>query len=156
MNFDDFLRENRSGLLGHYLLSRLTQSPPSLPRPYPPADLSDEQLNQLVADLEATMPTASMIYALKDWDIQFRDVLSDDWYFDAVFGPESSLEECAETLAEVFRERVEQLDLDYDQHADPERFRDRVSDEAVAFVRDWRERVIDRFSSIDRAARDAN
>lgn len=89
------------------------------------------------------------------WDIQFRDVLGDDWYFDAVFGPESSLEECAGTLAEVFREQVERLDLHYDQHADSENFRELVSDEALTFVRDWRERVIDRLSETNRVARGA-
>ena len=155
MSFDDFLRENRSGLLGHYLLLRLTQSPPSWPRPYPPAVLSEEQLDRLVEDLEASMPTASMIYDLKNWDLQFRDVLGDDWYFDAVFGPESSLEESAETLGEVFRKQVERLDIDYDQQADPDNFRELVSHEALAFVRDWRERVINRFSGTDRAGHDA-
>ncbi len=84
------------------------------------------------------MPVGSMIADLWDWDIQLDDHLGDDWYFGAIFGPRDQVEDSAQQLADFFRDQCRRLDLDYDQHSDPEGFEARVFQEATEFVRGWR------------------
>lgn len=59
---------------------------------------------------------------LWDWDIHFEKELEDDWYFEAVFGSESSVSDCSEQLAEKFVESVDEFRMDYDQDRDPQVF----------------------------------
>jgi hypothetical protein len=113
----------------------------ALEPPHPPDDLNEHELEALIERLESHMPVDSMIHDLRDWDVRLYDLLADDWFFGAALGPESLVKSYADDLAIVFREQVEKLDLDYDQHRGDEEFADLVTDEALKFTTGWRRRI---------------
>lgn len=146
MSFSDFLAEHRLSIVGHFLLHKRGIEVTGLAPPFPPSSLTAEELESLIHNLERAMPSDSLIADLRDWDVKLYDLLADDWFFGATFGPESQVESYARDLAQVFLEQTEKLALDYDQQSDPESFSALVEDEAVKFVKDWRARIYERYA----------
>lgn len=146
MTFDDFFKQNRSKLLGYHLLSEWFSGGLHIETPYPPSDLSEEKLQELKIRFNECVPLNSCIVDLWDWDVHFEDYLTDDWYFEAVFGSADTLQTCASELEEFFLEQVNSLDLDYNQHEDQESFRDYVREEAQQFIKNWRDNIYKRFA----------
>lgn len=140
MTFDEFIDSNRGALVGYYLLSKAAGNVESLEVPYPPSSLSDEALAEFTYSINECMPLSTMITDLWDWDIHFEDdrYLSDDWYFDAIFGAPSSLKRCAEQLADVFIEQCAAFDIDYDHDLDDPVFVSLVQEHAERFIEGWR------------------
>lgn len=146
MTYEEFLETNRNKLLGYFLLAKLSSETDILDTPYPPAKLSDEQLDELKDRINECMPLDSMIVDLWDWDIHFEDYLSDDWYFEAVFGAVSTVDSCAEQLAEFFVEKCNEYNIDYGQAPDDPEFENLVREEAANFIRGWRNSVFARYA----------
>lgn len=132
--------------MGFYLLSLWFPGRCSLGTPYPPANLSDDELADMKTKLNACMPKDSMMIDLWGWDIHFEDDLGEDWYFEVVFGDAGTCDNCAEQLAEYFLGKVEDHALDYDQHADRETFEALVRKESQDFITAWRNTVFDRYA----------
>lgn len=105
--------------------------------------MSEEDESDAGGVLRNAMPRDSMILHLRDWDLHIEDggLLSDDWIREAAFGGEDSVAWCADELVDVFIEKCNEYDIDYDQHADPEGFRVLIQEAASAFVRQWRSRL---------------
>jgi hypothetical protein len=141
MSFEDFLSKHRLSLLGIYLMEKSGARDASITQPYPSACLEEDELETLIDDLERSMPYDNMIADLRDWDLRLYDLLADDWFFGAAFGPESLVDSYASDLAEVFMEQVEQLGLEYDQQSDPDSFDALVDEEALKFISAWRTRI---------------
>jgi hypothetical protein len=146
MSYDGFIEQNKARLVALYVLSQRFCERFGLQTPYPPSELSDEELYNLKEDLDKCMPRESMMIDLWDWDIHFERELSDDWYFETVFGDLDSAQDCADELADLFLEKVDEYEMDYDQHADPDAFESLVHDEAVKFVTAWRQAIFDRYA----------
>lgn len=141
MTYDEFLFHYQSTLIGHYLLHEWLAGHCAMETPYPPTELSDEDMDRLKDRLSGCMPRRSMMIDLWDWDIRFEDLLEDDWYFEAAFGTPDTVDECAEELTNFFLEQVDQWGIDYNQYEDPDGFEEMVSDEARKFIRSWRENI---------------
>ena len=146
MTFDDFLRLKRNILLGYYLLTKWHPDKFDIEVPYPPSEISEEDLEVLKDRLTDCMLLNSIIIDLWDWDAHFEKELSDDWFFEAVFGDKSSIEACAEELADYFHEQVDQFDMDYNQHEDKDLFRDIIFQEAIEFIKNWRDQIFRKFA----------
>ena len=103
--------------------------------------------------LRRAMPRDSLIRDLGDWDLHIEDgdLLSDDWIREAAFGGEHSVGWCADELVDVFIEKCDEYDMDYDQPADPEGFKKQVQEAATAFVRQWRLRLKEIYPLLARA-----
>jgi hypothetical protein len=144
MTYNQFLNDNKGRLLGFYLLSLWFPRRCLLETPYPPTNLSDDELADMKAKLNACMPKDSMMIDLWDWDIHFEEDLGEDWYFEAVFGDSSTGGTCAEQLAAYFLEKAEERALDYDQVSDRETFEALVRKESQDFIIAWRNTVFDR------------
>ena len=114
--------------------------------PYPFSILSEEQLEALKDHLRACMPLNSMIIDLWDWDVHFEDYLSDDWYFEAVFGDEAGVDPCSEELAEFFLEKCDEYGIDYNQTDDDPEFEELILTEAKKFIMGWRQAVVARYA----------
>ena len=134
MTYDEFLDANRNKLVGYLMLCEFLKEPDILHTPYPAAELSEQQLRALKVCLNECMPLDFMITDLWNWDIHFEECLSDDWYFEAVFGSASSLRSCAEQLAEFFVEKCNENDMDYNQSQDDPEFESRIREHAANFV----------------------
>ena len=145
LTFSEYLEANRQCLIGHFLVSQISNGEYTLPDPWPPEALSDEDMEALTDSLNACIPVNSWITDLWDWDIHFERALEYDWYFEAVFG-EAAIQPCADELADFFLEKVEEFDMDYDQHTSPEIFEALVRDEAYKFIVQWRTNIAHRFS----------
>lgn len=116
-----FLQANELKLLGYFLLAGKSGDSRVLETPYPPSFLNEDQLVELKDQLRACMPLDSMITDLWDWDVHFEEDLSDDWYFEAIFGDETNVGACSEVLAEFSLEKCDEYEIDYNQTAsDPE------------------------------------
>jgi hypothetical protein len=150
MNYSQFLNENKSRLIGYYLLSLWFSGRSSLETPYPSTSLSDDELPDMKTKLNACMPKQSMIIDLWEWDVHFESDLSDDWYFGALFGDSATADGSADRLADYFLERVEEHALDYDQHTDRQAFEALVRKESRDFITAWRNTVFDRYT-VDKA-----
>ncbi len=146
MSYEKFAEANKGRLLGLYLLSEWFPDRCSLETPYPPAELSDNELEGFKAHLNACMPLDSLMVDLWKWDIHFENDLEDDWYFETVFGEAASAQACAEQLAEFFLQKVDEYAMDYDQDATSNDFKAMVREEALKFVTSWRLRVVDRYA----------
>jgi len=146
MSYEEFIKENKGRLIGYYLLSVWFPERCRLETPSPVTELSEDELDQLKIRLNEFMPPESMIKDLWDWDLHFEDYLSDDWYFEAVFGGASSSRYCAEILAEFFLEKVDEFSMDYDQQAytSYDDFKNMALEEALKFVNSWRQNIFDR------------
>ncbi len=144
---NSFYRAMASQLVGHKMIHEASNQRVTLENPYPPPELSDDAMVDLLDNLNDCMPGNGIIADLKDWDIQLYDGMADDWYFLAVFGDESNIDGCAEQLAEFFLEKCNELDLDYDQHEDEEWFKGYVLEQAKEFLIGWRRKVIRKFGS---------
>ncbi|HRZ59072.1 MAG TPA: hypothetical protein P5163_00640 [Rubrivivax sp.] len=138
MSFDEFLAEHRSSILGVYLMQARGDRKRLLDWPYRPSTLSEDDLAELVDELKEAMPADSLIADLLDWDLQLYDLMGDDWYFGAAFGPDSTVGAYADELAEIFKEKVEEWGMDYNRDADPDFFDAYVAEEAFKFIQDWR------------------
>jgi hypothetical protein len=105
---------------------------------------SDEDMVTVRELLSRAMPPDSMINDLRDWDIHVEDgdYLSDDWLREAAFGEADTESECAEELAELFLLKCDEFDMDYDQASDRDGFAVRVQEAAIAFIRQWRARLL--------------
>lgn len=136
---------NKCELLGLYLLSQWFPGRCYLERFYPPAQLSDDELEEFKTRLNACMPLESLMVDLWEWDIHFEDDLDNGWYFETVFGEPESAQACAEQLAEFFLEKVDEYAMDYDQNANDD-FEAMILDEALKFVTSWRQRVVERYA----------
>lgn len=141
LSFEAFLADNRLTLLGIYFVAQACGRPPRLVLPWPHSNSDDQALNNLVSVLERLMPRDGFIADLRDWDVRLYDLMADEWFFGAAFGPESEVESLADELAGAFMEQVAKIDLDYDQFSDPDGFREVVDDHALAFIKSWRERL---------------
>lgn len=128
-------------LAGYFILKRYFPKHSTITVPYPPADLSDEELEKLRSQLDKALPRYSMMMDLWDWDLHFENDLSDDWYYDAAFGQQSSINALAKQLAEYFLEKVEEYSMDYDHHQDQDAFRSVVMEEARQFIVNWRQNI---------------
>ncbi len=137
MTFDAFLSENRRTLLSYYALEQWLGERIQIETPYPPAILEDDELEALRSRLCKTMPRQSMMLDLWDWDLHFEEDLENDWFFEAAFGPDSSAEDCAETLADYFLEKAAEYAMDYDQCSSDD-FDALVQEEALQFINSWR------------------
>ena len=113
--------------------------------PYPPSETSEDELNELKDSFNEYIPVNSMIVDLWDWDIHFEDHLSEEWYFDSVFGSSTSLGQSVDELVDFFLEKVDEYDMDYDQQNDPESFKQLVREEALSLITCWRENIFNRF-----------
>lgn len=159
MTYEEFLDANRNKLLGHFMLAEILTNTDCLDTPYPPSGLSAELLTKLKARLNECIPLESMITDLWDWNIRFEDDLSDDWYFEAVFGSASSLEPCAQQLAEFFVAKCDEGDIDYNQSRNYPEFERLLGEQASHFILDWRKNVFARYAqpgtamAVPRAAR---
>lgn len=146
MSFETFLEANKARLLGFYLLSKLYPGHCGLETPDPTAELSDDEIQELKTHLSAFMPRDSFLLDLKSWDVHFDDELGDDWFFETTFGHRDTAIDCAEDLSVFFLEKVDEYDIDYNQQGEEAEFEARVRDEAVKFVRSWRQRIAERAS----------
>ncbi|MGH7146939.1 MAG: hypothetical protein ACREIJ_03455 [Nitrospiraceae bacterium] len=149
MNYEQFLEAHQNRLLGYHLLTEWFGEHFSMETPYPPSELTDQELEELKGSLNQCMPLESLLLDLWDWDIHFEDELGDDWYFEAVFGAQSSADSCSEDLANLFLEKCEEYGMDYKQQEDLEAFKALVREEAVKFVTGWRKNIFNRFAQID-------
>ena len=111
MSFAEFLQDQQRRLRIEYMLhrwfpGRFTPAPPD-----PRALLDDDEMADLKERLRAYMPLDSMIVTLWDWDVQFEDELSDNWFLRAALGDDDTTEECAEELADFFLAMVDQYGI---------------------------------------------
>jgi len=141
MNLDEYIDDLRPTLAGYFILKKLFPKHSIITVPYPPAELTEEELEALRSQLDESIPRNTMMIDLWDWDLHFEKELSDDWYYDAVFGHQSSVNALAEQLAEYFLEKVEEYGIDYDQYGDPQAFRALVMNEATQFIVNWRKNI---------------
>lgn len=140
MTYEEFLEANRGKLIAHYVLSQLSDSGNTLDYPWAPEILSDEGLDEFKSMLGHSMPM-SVFTDLRDWDIHVEDDLSDDWLFEAAFGDASSLESCAEELAEFYMEKNAEYGIDNglcDSDDDPA-LSDYMREQSIKFIRAWRD-----------------
>lgn len=160
MTYEEFLYTNRNKLVGYFLLSNVSTESDVLNTPYPPTELSEERLEEMKGRINKCMPLDSMVTDLWDWDIHFEECLSDDWYFEAVFGPASSVALCSEQLAEFFVQKCDEYGIDYDQSADDPSFENLVREQTANFICGWRNNVFSSYAqpgapadSLDAASR---
>jgi len=146
MNLDEYIEDLRPTLTGYCILEQLFPKHATVETPYPPAELSEQEIKVLRERIDEAMPKFSMMVDLWDWDIHFEKDLSDDWYYEAVFGRQSSVNVLAEELAEYFLEQVDEFAMDYDQDNDPEIFHDLVMTEARQFIVNWRKNIQDQIA----------
>ncbi len=112
----------------------------------PPSEISEDDLKVLKDKLNECMPLESIITDLWDWDAHFEKELPDDWYFEAIFGDENSIQVCAADLAGYFHEQVDYFGMDYNQHEDEDSFKEFVFQESINFIRNWRDETLRRFT----------
>lgn len=143
MSFAEFLQDQQRRLRIEYMLrrwfpGRFTAAPPD-----PAVLLDDDEMADLKERLRAYMPRDSMIVTLWDWDVQFEDELSDNWFLRAALGDDDTTEECAEELAGFFLAMVDQygIELGLDPGSEEEAAA-MVADEATSFVEGWREAIV--------------
>ncbi|WP_332671655.1 hypothetical protein [Aromatoleum sp.] len=153
MTFDEFIDSNRGALVGYYLLSKGAGNVESLEVPVPASSLSDEALEEFKYSINECMPLSTMITDLWDWNIHFEneEYLGDDWYFDAIFGAPSSLQDCAGQLAEFFIDECGALDVDYDHDLDDPVFVSLVQEHAERFIEGWRKNLYARVQKNSRS-----
>lgn len=144
MLYDEFLTENRYKILGYLMLSEMLNKQEGIETPCPPAELSEEFLEEVKWWLNQGMPLDNMIIDLWDWDIHFEKDLSEDWYFESIFGAVSSVDSCAKDLAEYFIAMCDEYALDYGQGPGDKQFEDLVWEQSVKFIKDWRKNVFAR------------
>lgn len=108
---------------------------------YPPSELPEADLAAMVGKLNELIPRDTMMTDLWDWDVHFETDWDSDWYFEAVFGAASTLDTCAEELADYFHEQVDECEMDYDQQRDPEAFITHVRSEARKLLAGWRANI---------------
>jgi len=142
MKINEYINELMPTLAGYLMLNKHFPHHSSISTPYPPSELSEEELEALKEQLRNYMPLDSIITDLWDWDIRFENDLEDDWYFAAAFGTTSSLEAISEYLAEYFLEKADEYKRDYDQHEDDDTFSSFVTAEAQKFIAGWRNNII--------------
>jgi hypothetical protein len=136
-----------SQLVGHQMVFDISDGRVALDAPYPTTVLSDDELDELKTRLRDCMPRGGMILDLWDYDVHFEELLEDDWYFAAVFGDSSGVDDCVEQLAEFFMEKCNEYDMDYNQHGEEEWFKSHVLEQATEFVLGWRRRVVEKYGS---------
>ncbi len=144
LRIDRVLTLNRGAWLCAAMLSDWYGASSVVAVPSPPAVLEEEDLEHFREQLVEFMPKDSLICGLLDWDIQFHDLMGDDWFFTAVFGPPSTLADCSDELAEFFMSKAVEygLDLGVVGHEEEQEL---VSDAATDFVQQWRHQTIRRF-----------
>jgi len=142
MTYEEFLEANRDALFRYCLIAEASDGRVSIQPPLPRDDLTEEEFEALTDRLDACMPRDSMMMDLWDWDIHFERVLEDDWYFEAALGPECLIPSCADDLADLFLEKVDEYGMDYNQSQGDEDFESRVREEAEKFVSEWRQNII--------------
>jgi hypothetical protein len=152
--FDRFIDGHRDKLFAMYLLSHWYPGSSRMQMPYPTADLSESDLEDLKARLNSAMPCDSMILDLHDWDVPFQDDLGDDWYFEAAFGGKDSESQCAEELAELFTRKADEYGMEYEVPIDSEDFQELVQDSARTFIEAWRQRIKERFADLPQPSRE--
>lgn len=153
MSYEEFVEVHKNKLVAYYLLAEWYPGRFDLETPYPPSQLSEHELEELKMRLNECMPLDSMIVDLWGWDIHFEDMLSDDWYFESVFGTPSSVDSCALELADFFLEKVDEFGMDYNQHEDPLSFETLVKENAIKFITDWRKNIFKHFAKQDASAK---
>ena len=136
VDMTQLMSANECQLTGFLMMSQAANGPLSIPTPYPPSLLNEDALSALKDRLRLCMPD-NIISDLRDRDIQIEDELSEDWYFNAVFGDKDSMDDCAKELAEFFFEKCKEYDMDYDQSSDH-----LVRESARDFIFFWREEVL--------------
>ncbi len=146
MTFDEFIKLKGNVLLGYHLLFQWYPEKFKIAAPYPPSEISGDDLEVLKDRLDDCMPLDSMIVDLWDWDAHFEKDLGDDWYFEAVFGDENAIIPCATDLAEYFYDQVESFDINYDQYPNEDLFKEIILQESVSFIRRWREKTFEKFA----------
>ena len=146
MLFNEFIEKYRNTLIGYYLLNKLFSDREAIVTPYPPSSLSDDELDELKEYINECIPLETIIVNLWDWDIRFEEILGDDWYFESVFGTTTSLEQCADLLAEFFLKMVDEYGMDYDQqNYGLEEFEQWIGEEVRTFISKWRKNIFNRF-----------
>lgn len=147
MSFAEFLQDQRRRLVIEYMLRRWYPESYEPTAPDPEALLDEDDLDDLRSRLRAYMPRDSMIVTLWDWDVQFEDELSDNWFLRAALGDDDTTEECAEELADFFLAMVDQygIELGLDPGSEDEAAA-MVADEATSFVEGWREAIVKRLT----------
>ncbi|MBK6567701.1 hypothetical protein [Candidatus Aalborgicola defluviihabitans] len=133
LNMAEVIAANECQLTGFLMMSQAANRPLSIPTPYPPSLLNEDALSALKDRLRLCKPD-NIISDLHNWDIQIEDELSEDWYFNAVFGDKDSMDDCAKELAEFFFEKCKEYDMDYDQFNEPEWFERHVRESASDFI----------------------
>lgn len=141
----EFLDDQRSVLVGYTAMRAWFGKDMDVPRVWPPSVLTEEECEDLDDRLRGTMPRDSIILDLWNLDVHFEDDLDADWLYGCAFGPESSVDWCADALAEFFLDTCRRYDLDYDQHRDPEGFEEWLYDEVRKYVVDWRKAIAAEF-----------
>jgi hypothetical protein len=150
MKYNEFIKVQENALAGYHLLSKMFPGRFEIETPYPPAELSEEELDELKRCLNECMPSNSMIMDLWYWNIHFEEDLGDDWYFEVAFGSlKSNIDHCVDELASFFMEKVIEYDLDYNQINDSAEFNEMVRKKAHEFIIAWRGKIIDRFVNED-------
>ncbi len=138
--YDKYLQLMESQLIGYKMIFEATDQRVGLDTPWP-EHLTEDEVDLLKSRLRSCMPSNGMITDLWDWDVDFAELLEDDWYYAAIFGDVGCVENCAQRLADFFQEKATEYDMDYDQSGDPEWFSDHVREEATKFVLGWRRKV---------------
>ncbi len=139
LNFDQYIDDFRSTLMGYFILSKLSSDHFIIEVPYPPTELTEKELETLKDEFNALMPLDSFIVDLWDWDLHFENELSSDWYFEAVFGRKSTINLVAKELANYFMDKSEEYSIDYNQSQySREELYAHVMNESVKFILNWR------------------
>jgi hypothetical protein len=113
--------------------------------PYPPGELSDDDLTDFQRRLVKCMPLDSLIIQLWDWDVQFQDLLGEDWFFSAAFGGPETADECASELEELFLAKAAEFGIDLGVIGMDEE-QELAGNAAMDFVLGWRARLRTRFT----------
>ena len=141
--FEEFVEAHKQILVAYYALgnefgSRVVNlSWPSFQRV-----LSEAELGRFRAQLIGRMPKDSKFFDLCGWnDEQGDGDLSDEWLYEAAFGPPDSVGPSAVYLADWLRSCEETDGMDCNEHSDPASCESKLDYEALAFIVEWRERV---------------
>lgn len=147
MNMDDYIREQMPVLAGYFLLNKQFSGCCSLPTPFPPAGLSGTDLKVLKDQINRLLPSNPLLEVFHSYGIDIESKLGEAWYYNAMFGPVSTLEDTARALADCFINFFEYYMLSYplglyseEGEEDSSAF---VLDQARKIISDWRKNILD-------------
>jgi len=148
LEFNEYIDDLQPTLMGYFILNKFFSEHFIIEVPYPPTELSEKELETIKDKFNALIPLDSFIVDLWDWDLHFENELSNDWYFEAVFGRKSNIHVAAEELANYFMEKSKEHSIDYNQSQySPEEYYAHVLNESLQFIINWRKNIQDTLTS---------